>query len=318
MEFDIQRYTPEWAERWNQFVARSKNATFLFDRRYMDYHQDRFSDSSLLFIRDGEPYALLPANRVGATLYSHQGLSYGGLIMSEQCTTKKVCHLFTELCDYLHADGINKVVYKAVPWIFHQLPSEEDLFAISLCCKARLVGREVSSTLMPSKPVVWKRDRRYAAGKAERNGISISRNEQEYAAFWDVLSDNLLRTHGATPVHTLQEMELLHSRFPEQIQLWVAHDENGQLLAGTVLYVSSEVVHSQYISATPEGKHLHAVDALYHHIISNAFSEAHFIDLGTSNMPHNNELHESLIYQKEGFGARAVCYDTYEWEITAK
>ena len=32
-------------------------------------------------------------------------------------------------------------------------------------------------------------------------------------------------------------------------------------------------------------------------------------------MPHNSDLHDSLIYQKEGFGGRAVCYDTYEWTL---
>jgi len=29
----------------------------------------------------------------------------------------------------------------------------------------------------------------------------------------------------------------------------------------------------------------------------------------------NDDLNESLIFQKEGFGARAVCYDTYEWTL---
>ena len=48
---DIRRYTPEKADEWNRFVAQSKNGTFLFDRRYMDYHADRFQDHSLMFYR---------------------------------------------------------------------------------------------------------------------------------------------------------------------------------------------------------------------------------------------------------------------------
>ena len=75
------------------------------------------------------------------------------------------------------------------------------------------------------------------------------------------------------------------------------------------------MVHSQYISASDEGKRLHAVDALYDYIIHQAYADAKYIDLGTSNMPHSSDLHESLIYQKEGFGARAVCYDTYEYDL---
>ena len=38
-------------ERWNQFVALSKQATFLLHRSYMDYHSDRFHDHSLMIFR---------------------------------------------------------------------------------------------------------------------------------------------------------------------------------------------------------------------------------------------------------------------------
>ena len=78
---DIIRYTADRADEWNRFVAQSKNGTFLFDRGYMDYHADRFEDYSLMFFRDGRLFALLPANRDGDTLYSHRGLTYGGLVM---------------------------------------------------------------------------------------------------------------------------------------------------------------------------------------------------------------------------------------------
>ena len=69
--FEIRRYTSELADEWNQFVAESKNGTFLFDRRYMDYHSDRFSDYSLLFYIGNRLLAVLPAHSNGDTLCSH-------------------------------------------------------------------------------------------------------------------------------------------------------------------------------------------------------------------------------------------------------
>ena len=75
--FEIERYTDAQAGEWNAFVRSSKNGTFLFDRGYMDYHADRFADASLMCRRDGCLYALLPANRDGDALYTHQGLTYG-------------------------------------------------------------------------------------------------------------------------------------------------------------------------------------------------------------------------------------------------
>ena len=311
--FDVIPYAPDRCNEWNTFVAQSKNGTFLFDRNYMDYHADRFNDHSLMFFLEDRLVAVLPANRQGDTLFSHQGLSYGGLVMSVEATTAKVCSLFDEMNSRLREQGIARVVYRPVPWIFHHLPSEEDLYAIFLKCHAQLVGRDVSSTIIPSRPVKWKRDRHYAANKARTNGIVV-RQTDDFPAFWAILSHNLMAKFGAKPVHTLQEMTLLHQRFPQNIQLWAAYSPDGQMLAATVLYVFKHVVHAQYISASEEGKHLHAVDGLFDHLLHKAFAGVPFFNLGTSNMPHSSDLHDSLVYQKEGFGGRAVCYDTYEWQ----
>ena len=45
-------YSINRKEVWDQFVAQSKNGTFLFQRNFMDYHADRFFDCSLM-IYDG-------------------------------------------------------------------------------------------------------------------------------------------------------------------------------------------------------------------------------------------------------------------------
>ena len=55
-------YTPEWEEGWNKLVRESKNGTFLIDRSYMDYHQDRFQDCSLIFSEGNKILGVLPAN----------------------------------------------------------------------------------------------------------------------------------------------------------------------------------------------------------------------------------------------------------------
>ena len=44
-------------------------------------------------------------------------------------------------------------------------------------------------------------------------------------------------------------------------------------------------------------------------------SELEWLDLGTSNEMQGRYLNEGLIHQKEGFGARGVCYDCYEMNL---
>jgi hypothetical protein len=62
-------------EKWDAFVQRSKNRTFLFIGDNMDYHRDRFQDCSLLVFHDAEIVAVFPACRSGATVHRHQGLN---------------------------------------------------------------------------------------------------------------------------------------------------------------------------------------------------------------------------------------------------
>ena len=127
--FEIVRYTPDKAVEWNAFVAQSKNGTFLFDRGYMDYHADRFKDFSLMVYKDGNLYALLPANIKGDILTCHGGLTYGPLVMNRKCSAKGIQESFIVINLYLRASHVSRVIYKAIPWIYHQLPAEEDLYA---------------------------------------------------------------------------------------------------------------------------------------------------------------------------------------------
>ena len=312
--FEIRRYTPDCADEWNQFVAESKNGTFLFDRRYMDYHQDRFRDHSLMFYQDGRLLAVLPAHVDGDTLYTHRGLTYGGLVMSPRLTIVETLALFRELNAMLRSEGLKHVVYKAVPWIYHRLSAEEDLYALYHECYARIVARDYSTNIFLGAGMRWERVRRRGVVRAQRAGITVERSDS-FADFWRVLSDNLGTKYGIRPVHTLAEIELLHGRFPDNIVLYQAV-RDGQVLGGVVLYLSPPVVHAQYSSATPEGKSLGAIDAIYERIMHHDYKDWPYFDFGRSTEnPDGSGLNEALVFQKEGFGARGLCYDIYEWDL---
>lgn len=311
--FEIVRYTPERASEWNAFVTESKNGTFLFDRNYMDYHSDRFIDHSLMFYHDGRLFGLLPANVVGSTLQSHMGLTYGGLIMNAHTTASATVALFEQLNEYLRGQGIDKVLYKCVPWIYHQLPAQEDLYAIFRTCKARLAARDIATTIVQEKAMRWERVRRRGVKRASDNGLRVERSE-DYASFWKVLDDNLGHKYSARPVHTVDEIVMLHNRFPENIVLYNALKDD-VVVGGIVVYVTPQVVHAQYSSATPEGKKWGAIDAIYDRIINHDYKDCTYFDFGKSTEERGNYLNDELIFQKEGFGGRGICYDWYEWEL---
>ncbi len=310
---EIRRYSPDEAEAWNAFVARSKNGTFLFNRHYMDYHSDRFEDCSWMLFRKGRLFALLPGNRRGQRFCSHEGLTYGGFITDEKATAELLCEAFLELNDALRNEGLQRVVYKPVPWIYHQLPSEEDVYALFVRCHARLTERDVSSTLFLNNRLKFAESRLSGLRKALRNGLVVKESD-DVEAFWRILTDNLRNKYAAKPVHTAAEMRLLKDRFPTNIRLYVAC-RGEELLGGTVLYLTHQVVHTQYISASPEGKRAGALDLLFHHLLCEVEWKQPYFDFGTSASEDSNEVNSSLIFQKQGFGGRSICYDTYEYDL---
>lgn len=301
-------------ERWNQFVAQSKQATFLLHRSYMDYHSDRFHDHSLMIFRNDKLYALLPANENGDTFYSHQGLTYAGLITNEKASAEDVCLVFVAINKYLKQAGFRKCIYKPIPWIYQQQPAEEDLYALFKECHAQICVRNISAVINLKHPLKWYNIRKSGAKKALAKGIVVEESE-DYESFWNILSENLMSTYHAHPVHTLQEIKQLQTSLPENIKLFVAREETGKMLGGTVLYISPKVVHTQYISASEEGKQQHALDALFQYLIQTRYKDFDYFDFGTSNEEGGKVLNTSLIYQKEGFGGRGVAYDTYEWTL---
>lgn len=310
---EIRRYRREDKELWNSFVSKARNATFLFDRNYMDYHADRFDDNSFMFYHKGKLKAVLPANVAGDTLYSHQGLTYGGLLLDKKATVEDVLECFDSLNSWLRENGISKVVYKALPWIYQQYPSEEDLYALTWKCKAQLISRDISSSIVVDNKLKFAESRKSGIRKALSLNIEVGESN-DVDGFWHVLEDNLGNRYNAKPVHTSSEMKLLMSRFPNNIRLYVAK-MNGEIVGGTLIYVTPQVVHTQYISASVEGKKHGALDLLFDYIINKVYANCRYFDFGKSTEQGGAYLNEPLIFQKEGFGGRGVCYDWYQWEL---
>ena len=218
--FEVRQYTKEQVLEWDNFVQRSKQGTFLFNRSYMDYHADRFLDCSLMVYRKGRLYALLPANKVDTTLYSHQGLTYGGLLTNTKACAEDICEVFLAINEYLNKQGFKHVVYKSIPWIYHKYPAEEDLYALLNVCKARLTIRDISTTIPLPQHLKFTESRKSGIRKAIHSELTIAESE-DMEAFWRILNDNLSNKYNTHPVHSLAELTLLKSRCPKSIRLLI-------------------------------------------------------------------------------------------------
>lgn len=307
------RYTTERQAEWDAFVRSSRNGTFLVERSYMDYHAHRFVDCSLMFYRDHRLVALLPANwvEIEQTVYSHQGLTYGGLIIGDKLTSIRVLEIFSVMLEWMRTElGAFRFIYKPIPYIYSKCPSEEDLYAL-FRYNAVLHTRGIASVVDNTHRIPLRRGRKDHIRQAFSQGIVV-RESNDFATFWKLLRQVLAERHQAVPVHSLEEMMLLKERFPESIHLYAACAADGNMLAGTVIYEMSHIVHSQYIASSSEGRQLGAVDALYAWLMEEQYANKRYIDFGTSVEQGGEVLNEGLVRQKEAFGARGVVYDSYK------
>jgi hypothetical protein len=309
---EIIRYTSEQKSQWENLITGSRNGTFLFYRDYMDYHSDRYTDCSFLILRKGKVEAVIPGNISNSSFFSHQGLTFGGLVSSFKIRTAEVVEIFNLLNNELKNIGIKEIIYKPVPWIYHNLPAQEDIYALFLN-KAEKIGCNIASTIFQNSKLPFSELRRRGIRKSLRGGIEISESH-DFSAFWDILENNLSTQYRTKPVHSVQEIELLSSRFPDNIKLYVAK-HNGIIVAGSVLYVLKNIVHTQYISANEFGKEIGALDALFDKLINNIYQLIPVFDFGGSTEQMGHYLNENLIFQKEGFGGRGIVYEVYKYNL---
>jgi hypothetical protein len=315
-------YTPAYAGRWNALVRASKNGTFLFDRQFMDYHADRFTDASLIALDgpgDDNIIALLPANlsreRDGLWLVSHGGLSYGGWVTDARMTTPVMLRLFDLLRAWAQSRGVVNIRYKAAPRMYHRLPSDEDLYALFVH-GAVLARVDVGSVIDLRRSLAWSKGKKQSVAKALKSGVRV-RKASEFGPFVTLLTEALAR-HDARPVHTAAELELLAARFPNNIALYQAHlpaADGEDLLAAALVFDCGQTVHTQYMASSARGRELGALDAIIHHLQTDVYATREALSFGISTESDGRILNRGLVGQKEMFGGRAVVHMFYDLPV---
>jgi hypothetical protein len=308
--YSVKQYQASDFDLWNAFVSSAKNATFLFHRDFMEYHSDRFQDFSLMVFDGKKLVALLPANRNDDTLFSHQGLTYGGFVFSEQIRLGEVLEVVQSVLEFLHSNQISTFKIKLIPSLYVSSFSEEIDYALFLA-QAKLIRRDCLSVLDLTKPFAISKTRKESIRRGKKNNLII-KEELHFERFWNqILIPNLDKKHGAKPVHSLEEIIKLQQIFPKNIRHFnVYHDD--KIVAGTTVFVADFVAHPQYISGNKQKNELGSLDFLYHHLITEVFKNKNFFDFGPSHEDNGKKINEGILFWKESFGAKTTVQDFYE------
>jgi len=310
---EIEQYTHDKEQEWDDFCNNAKNSLFMFNRRYMEYHSDRFHDHSLMFRNDGELIALLPMNDVGEELFSHGGLTYGGFITGSKMKQHLMDDCFDALINYCKDKCYKKLLYKPIPHVYHTQAAEEDKYSLYIN-GAKLLSIEASTVINLSEPLKMPKGRKAQISRARREGVIIEElcEDKDFEAFIELENRILMEKHGFNAVHTGKELALLHGYFPENIHL-VGATLEGELIGGTVIFEYGTVVHTQYMATNEKAREIGALDLAVSSVINKYKGNKLWLDFGISTEDGGRYLNEGLISQKEGFGGRTNVYE--KWEL---
>ena len=265
---------------------------------------------SLIVLENENWVAVLPANLHENQVFSHQGLTYGGLLYSEKLKLVDVIEIFQIILIFLNEIKIEKLIYKSIPNIYYQKPAEEIKYALFLA-NAKLIRCDTLSVIDLSKKFKIASGRLEGIKKGAKNNLEI-REENNFENFWkEILIPNLFIKHQSQPVHSFDEIKQLKKLFPENIRQFNVY-QNHKIVAGTTIFETNLVAHSQYISGNESKSQNGSLDFLYHYLITDFYKNKKFLDFGTSNENNGLRLNSGLNFWKESFGTDTIVQEFYE------
>lgn len=317
MSLIVRPYCQNDADPWDAFCNKSLQATLLHTRRFLSYHGERFIDYSLIIEDEGKCVGLFPAalspsdNKL---VVSHPGLTYGGVLHQGNLRGERMIESLTMIKQHYASLHLTKLLYKAVPTFYHQAPAQDDLYAL-FRLRAKRTRCDISSVIDLKHRLSVSERRRRSLKKAVKAGVVIVEGGQYLPALWDVLFENLERKHGLSPVHKLEEIQLLAERFPENIRC-VCGEVNGKVEAGTILFITPTTYHTQYIASSETGYDVSALDAIFEHCIQDAQqNNKRWFDFGISTEDSGLMLNEGLYRFKSEFGAGGTVHEFFELDL---
>ncbi len=313
LNIEVVRYTKSHERLWNDFVSET-NTHFFFNRAYMEYHKDRFQDHSLLFFSGPKIIGLLPANEdsQSQTIWSHQGLTYGGFIWRPRISLIDALDCSTALLQYLKNQGFSRLVYKALPELYCETPSQEAMYCLHRL-EAKVVRCEPNTVIDLSRGLHMTSGKKYGANVARKAGVRIE-CVRDLDQFYAVLAERLAERYSVRPVHSASEIRLLAELFPDNVRL-IGSYLNNDLIAGAVVFLNTRVLHIQYLTTSQTGRKLRALDHLVIDGIIPLAKTQRFVSFGISSENGGAVLNEGLLKQKEEYGGQTFVHLTFEVSV---
>ncbi len=313
---NIIEYTPEWKEKWDEFVLESNNGTIFHMQRFFEYHQPgKFTFNHLIFLEKNEIVALLPGSRIKDLYESPIGASYGSIV-TKDAKFNFALDVVETLKEYGKQKGIKEFLLTSAPRIYERHPNENLDFAM-LWLGFKYDLHYISSAIKLEhdvdiisrfQPTVRRNIRKYLDDADLRVEINDS-----YDEFYPILLENKAR-HDVKPTHSLEDLLKLKELFPNKIKLFMVYYKD-KPIAGSCLFICNKTVTLCFYNMLKyEFEKLKPIHRVMYEVVKwsteNGFK---YVDIGVSqDTKAENPMTPglSLIDFKEKFDAKTVMRNT--------
>lgn len=304
---------------WDSFVfEKSVNGNFLQSRAFLSYHPEgRFDDASLMYYdAKGVLRAVIPAAATegdfGIELVSHPGSTYGGIVLDRKtCSAKRVQALVDELLHYLKEEGFISADLRFPPdfmWNRKDANLLEYMLGLNgFSERIELTTYIDFSTYKESILANFSQGKRTNVNNCFKKGLICREleSDEEIEAFYRLLCANLNK-YDAKPVHTVEELKLLHKKLlaGSTVMLGVFSGEFMIAAGWLFLFKNQSVVHTQYLCADGAYSTLSPMTFLYYSAIQFAREKGFdYLSWGISTEEKGRVLNWGLTESKESFGS---------------
>ncbi len=321
----VERFQPVQAAEWQEFLGSSNNGTLFHDLRFLSYHPPgRFDTHHLVFRRDGDSVALLPAAIVREAdgrriLKSPYGASIGGCVLRVGTSAEVVLAMVEALQEYAADTHLAGIELRLGPSILARCPNDDLAFALTARGFA-LTRRWLCHVIaLPADPaqvlagIPTRSRRRYARYALRQGVVPEEAGPERLDEFYAMLEANRAR-HGARPTHTLADLQALWAAVPERVKLFLFTLENRPIAGGLVFELNQRVAYVFYVCHDERFEQYRATSLAVAHVMEHyAAGGFRYLDLGPSTFD-DLTLNRGLAEFKEELGATGFCRDTYRWE----
>ena len=271
---NIEIYKSEYNRIWDDFVmGSSRNGGIFTERKFLSYHGDnKFIDKSLLFFKNDELFAVFPAAEVstddGLGIVSHPGSSNGGIIYSKYAKTKDTLEILELLIDYYKKEKYGFVEIRLNEPIFDN-PSSDEIRYLFWHRGFEVKTKELSSCVKLDKGSSWyklgRKKNKTDINNLKRQGFSVSQSDSA-KEIYNIIKSNLNRRYNKNPTHSLEELSLLKSLYPDRIHFWKVSKEDVIAAVVVSFVVNKKGVHDFYIAQSELFEKVNVMPLLFYSI----------------------------------------------------